>query len=166
MALPTSGWRQLVCISDQDGICADIVTIAGVNRLRVETVGGGGGGVTTSITENVQVQNSETTTPLGAGGSFTSTARDYTNFEAMGVSVFVEAGAGALDVDVIIQQSTDNVTFRDVETVPLSGGVGASASLNRVYSVTRIWNRVRVVNNDGANALTVTEVVTMQKPIS
>lgn len=107
-----------------------------------------------------------TTAALGAGGSFTSPSQDFLNFEAMGVSVFVTAGAGALNVTVSIENSTDGVTFRNVDTINITGGVGASGTLNRVYAVTRRFMRCSVANADLANALAATELVLTQKAFS
>lgn len=147
-----------------DGAAWERLITDGSGRLIV--VGPGGGGASSvEILRVVQVENVETTAALGSGGSFTSTGRDLINYQGFGVSVFVTAGAGSLDVDVLVENSQDNITYREVETVNLTGGVGTSASFNRVYDTTRQFYRVTLTNNDGANALATTELMTLQKPI-
>jgi len=153
---------------DANGIPYDsTIRSDGKRALAVDTGAAGGGGGTVQITENQQVQNVETTAALAGSGTFTSTARDYLNFEGDGVSVFIQRSAADTNVDVFIENSSDGgVTFRNVETLNLAVTAAApTATLNRIYGVTRRHNRVRLVNNT-ANALLATELVTMQKPIS
>lgn len=167
MGLPTNGYRHLVAISDKDGNVAALIFDGTVWRLAVDAILGGPiiiGAVTIAGVD--QDQAIETTTPLAAGAAFAGASRDCDKFESFGISAFVTAGVGALDVTVLVENSSDGgVTYRFVDSVNLVGGVGASASLNRVYSVTRQHYRVSITNNDGVNALTVTELVSMRKPI-
>jgi hypothetical protein len=132
----------------------------------VEVVGGGGGGVFVEITGILQVQNVETTTPLGAGATVNGASRDCEVYESFGISVYLDPAAGeALDASVVVENSIDGVTWREVDTVPISGAADATVQLNRVYSVTRQFYRVSVVNNDMSNAMDATEVVSMLKPV-
>lgn len=113
-----------------------------------------------------QVQNVETSAPLGAGASAVGSSRDCINYESFGISAYVAPSAGqVLDVTVLVENSTDGVTFRTVDTINLSGAADAAAQLNRVYSVCREFYRVTVTNNDGAHALSATELISMLKPI-
>jgi len=114
---------------------------------------------------NAQDFVTDTTTALAAGASFTTGSKDMKNHADLGVNVFVTAGAGSLNVTVELQESFDGATFRVFDTVTLTGAAGASASLARLYSATRRYMRVRVVNNDAGNALAVTEVGTVRKPL-
>lgn len=132
----------------------------------VEIVGGGGGGVDVVINGVTQSQAEETVAALGAGATFTGTARDCLLYESFGISVFLDPLAGqSLNVTVLVENSTDGVTFRQVDSVTLSGSADVNQYLNRVYSVTRQYYRVSLTNNDGAHALTATEVISMRKPI-
>jgi predicted TIM-barrel enzyme len=130
-------------------------------------VTGPGGGALADIVGVQQVQNEETVTPLAASGTSPQNARDMQSYESFGVSVYVEADpAQGLDTTVFVENSADGVNWRPVDTVSLKNIVaGSNASLNRVYSVTRQFYRVYVVNNDNVNALAATEVYSMQKPI-
>lgn len=131
----------------------------------VIVIGGGGIPVTVAISGIQQVPIIESVAPLGAGATFTGAAHDCTNFESFGISVLAKAGAGSLDATVVVENSFDGLTWEPVDSVTLSGGVGAQSALNRVYSVTRQFYRVSVTNNDGANALATTQVGSMLKPI-
>lgn len=126
-------------------------------------------GDTVEISGYTQVQNIETVEPLVAGASFTGAARDMLKYESFGISAYVDAKpAAAPNVTVIVENSSDGgTTWREVDSVTLTGGgaAGATDKLNRVYSVTRRHYRARLVNNDAVNALDVTELVTMQKPV-
>jgi hypothetical protein len=122
-----------------------------------------GGAIVTAVT---QVQNTESVAPLGAGASVAGASRDCINYESFGISVFLTPQvAAALNATALVENSRDGVTWRTVDSVPMSGAAGVSVALNRVYSVTREFYRVSVTNNDGANALLATEVISMQKPI-
>ena len=156
MPLGKEGAVKLGQIVDGDGNPARVSLVGGIYRLAVDAAFAAG------IT---QVQNTESTAALGAGATFVGSSRDCINYESFGISVYVKAGAGSLSVTVLVENSTDGVTFRTVDSVTLSGGVGAAAQLNRVYSVCREFYRVSVTNGDGANALTNTEVISMLKPI-
>lgn len=154
-------------LHDADGNPIASVLVAGVRRLAVDATISGAivvGAITIMGVDQDQVV--ETVVPLASGVTFTGGSRDCDKFESFGVSVFVTAGAGALNVTVAVENSSDGgVTWRPVDSVVLAGGVGASASFNRVYSVTRQHYRAKVTNNDGVNADAVTELVTMRKPI-
>lgn len=165
--LPTNGYRHLVAISDKDGNVAALVFDGTVFRLAVDAIIGGPIIVgSASINGVEQDQAIETVAPLGAGATFTGAARDCDDFESFGISVFVTAGVGALNATVTVENSSDGgVTFRSVESVNLVGAAGASETFNRVYSVTRTHYRVKITNNDGVNALTATELISMRKPI-
>jgi len=129
--------------------------------------GGGGGGSVVSVGGNQQVQHIETETALIGSGSFTSTARDYLNYESMGVSVFIERDTADTNVDVTIEHSKDGTTnWRTVEVVNCPVTAAAPTyKLDRVYAVTRRYYRVKLENKT-ANALKTTDLVVMQKPIS
>lgn len=136
------------------------VDAATLRHLRVSTGG-------QLLVRQEQAQNIETTAALGAGGSFTSTERVNRFFESFAISLFLEAGASAMDVDVFVEQRQDGgATWRILDQFNLSAPAGDSVSVDRVYSVTRERARVRLVNNDGANALAATELVLTQKPWS
>ena len=122
-------------------------------------------GVSTIITANTQIQHIETTAALGAGASFTSPSRDYINFESMSISVFLTAGGVGTNVDIIVENSNDGVTFRQSDLINVVLAAAQSQSVNRVYSVSREFNRVSLVNNT-ANAMAATELTIMRKPIS
>jgi hypothetical protein len=119
------------------------------------------------LISNTQFQNVETTAALGGGASFSSPTRNYTHFETMGISVFVQRSVADTNVDVIIENSSDGgVTWREVDRVNLAvTAASPTATANRTYAVTRLDMRVRLVNNT-ANALLATELITMQKVIS
>jgi len=121
--------------------------------------------VSSSITGVVQTQTVETIAPLGAGASKVGVSHDCINFESYGISVFVIAGVGALNVTVLVENSVNGATWRPTDSVTLSGAAGATGVLNRVYSVTREFYRVTVTNNDGVNALATTEMISILKPI-
>lgn len=122
--------------------------------------------VTATITGVTQSQNIETIVALAAATTFNGAARACATNESFGVSAFVQAGVGALDVTVLVENSSDGgVTWREVDTIKLVGGVGESRTLNRTYSTTRNHYRASITNNDAVNALAATELVTMQKPI-
>lgn len=125
------------------------------------------GAASVSITENVQIQNIETTAALGASATFTATTRDMINHESYSISVIITRSAVDTDVDVIVENSSDGgAVFREVDTINLAvTAANPTETLNRVYSVTRQDYRVRLVNNT-ANALSVTELITMQKPVA
>lgn len=133
----------------------------------VEVVGGGGGGVDVVITGLTQIQNVENgLVPLGAGATLTGASRDCISYESFGVSVYLDPTAGqAVNVTVLVENSRDGSTWRQVDSVLLSGAVDANVPFNRVYSVTREYYRVSLINNDGAHGLTISELISMQKPV-
>ncbi len=132
----------------------------------VEIVGGGGGGVDVIVNGLKQVQNVESVAALGAGATVNGASRDCINYESFGISVFLDPLAGqAINVTVLVENSRDGVTFRQVDSVTLVGATDANMYLNRVYSATRQYYRVSLINNDGAHALTGTELISMQKPV-
>jgi len=112
-----------------------------------------------------QGQTVETTTPLGASGSFTSSVHDMVRQESFGVSVFLTGGASDSDVDVFFEHSFDNITWRVYDSVNIPLPAGTDANLDRIYGATRRYQRVRLVNNQ-AVVLAVTEVGFMEKPTS
>lgn len=127
---------------------------------------GGGGGSNVAITGVTQVQNIETVTPLGAGGTVSGASRDCLSYESFGVSVFLDPDAGqALNCTLLVENSSDGVTWRTVDSVTLAGAADATVVLNRVYSVCRRYYRASLTNNDALNALDATELNTMMKPI-
>jgi hypothetical protein len=141
----------------------DAVPVGTASNPLIVNVGGGGSGVV--ITGLTQVQTPETVTPLDPSETFNGADHDCENYESFGVSIYVKAGVGSLNATVLVENSSDGVTWRTVDTVSLAGAVGAEAQLNRVYSVTRQFYRVSVTNNDNTNALDETEVVSMLKPV-
>jgi hypothetical protein len=119
-----------------------------------------------SVATIQQVQFVETTTALGGGASFVSPERDYINFESFGTSVFIRRATADTTVLVEWEHSFDNVTFRKFDEVTLTVTAAApTASVNRVHSVTRRFNRIRLTNQT-ANALAETELGVMLKPLS
>jgi hypothetical protein len=132
----------------------------------VEIVGGGGGGIDVIVNGLKQVQNTESVAALGAGATVTGSSRDCINYESFGISVFLDPLAGqAINVTVLVENSRDGVTFRQVDSVTLVGATDANMYLNRVYSATRQYYRVSLINNDATHALTSTELISMQKPV-
>lgn len=131
----------------------------------VEIVGGGGGGIDVVINGVTQVQNIESVAPLGAGITFAGAARDCLLFESYGISVLLDPASGkAVACTVLVENSTNGITFREVDSFSVAGAVDATKTVNRVYSVCRQYYRVSVTNN-GADTLTATEVISMQKPV-
>jgi len=102
----------------------------------------------------LNIQHIETTTPLGAGVTFTGATRDCIHHSDFAVSVYADV-AGTL----YLENSMDGTTWRQYDEVSVLAGV----AVNRVYSVTRRYNRV--VYKNGATAQTVFELVTMLKVI-
>lgn len=127
----------------------------------------GGAAIPVSVSGVTQVQNIETVAALGAGATFNGAARSCINYESFGISVFVDPAAGqAINATVLVENSSNGgATWRTVDTIPLSGSANATVQLNRTYSVTRQHYRVSITNNDGANAMDATEVISMLKPI-
>lgn len=134
---------------------------------------GGGGGASTTIVGITQVQNVETVDPLAASGSFVGAARNCLNYESFGISVYLASDVAgvAIDATAFVENSADGVTWRIVDTILLTGpapvapALADPITLNRVYSVCRQYYRVSIENNDGTNALSATEVISMQKPV-
>jgi hypothetical protein len=116
------------------------------------------------LLDTQQQQMVETTTLLGGSATFTSTGRDCITFRKFGVSVFLQRGAANTNVDIIVEDSLDDVTYRTVESVnALLTPVATIVNFNRIYDSTRRFIRTRLVNNT-ANALAATEVVSTRKP--
>jgi len=149
-------------LHDEDG-----VPISSSNPLPVSVGGGGGGNVNVVLTQVTQVQNIETTTPINHTDTFVGAARDCLQYESFGISVYLEPDAGqTVDATVLVENSSDGVTWRQVDSFSLNGAAAdAAAQVNRVYSVTRRYYRVSVTNDDVTNDLTVSEVNSMQKPV-
>jgi len=153
--------QNVVYVQDQNSnVNADVIAGA-TNRLAVDATVSSS---VSTVTGTTQVQNTETTAALGGAATFTSTSRNCIDYPDFAFSVFLTGGGVGTTVNVILQHSRDNVTFRDVETIPVVVGIATDATLNRNYSVTRQYNRVRLFNTT-ANALAATELITMQKPI-
>jgi hypothetical protein len=68
-------------------------------------------------------------------------------------------------VNVNLQHRHASGVWRTVDSIPLVVAAGAEVEFNRVWSVTRRYNRIQLVNTT-ANALAETELVTMQKPMA
>lgn len=142
---------------------ADVITNSGQDRLAVQASIAAGAAI--GINANEQVQNIETVAPLGGSATWTGTSRDLLNFAGLGVSVYVARDTADTVVQVVVQDSHDNATWRTRETVELPVTAAAPGNgTNRLFSPTRRYMRVMLVNTT-ANGLSVTEVVTMQKPI-
>jgi hypothetical protein len=143
---------------------AAVINVAGTNRLAVDTGGGGGGGNAT-IVGNTQIQNVETNTPLGAGGSFTSTGRDCEKYAGFGISLYL-ARVLATNLTVIVEESIDNVAFvtRDRIEVDMPLTAPQTTLVSRVFAVTRRYMRITITNNT-VNPMMSTELITMMKPI-
>ena len=120
-----------------------------------------------------QVQHIETVAPLTAGGSFTGADRDCEDYESFGISVYVASDTPGVAINAIVtvENSVDGTTWRVVDEITLTGptptapDLATPIALNRVYSVCRQFYRVSIENNDGSNGLSVTEVISMLKPI-
>jgi len=108
--------------------------------------------IKSKLWENWTKQFVEPTTLLGAGAIYTGISRDCLGYSDFTVSVFTNV-AGIL----YLENSSDGITWRQYDEVGISAGV----SMNRVYSVTRRYNRV--VYKNGATAQTVFEIVVMLK---
>lgn len=142
---------------------ANVITDAGQDRLAVQASIAGAAAI--GINANQQLQNIETVVPLAGGATWTGDSRDLLNFAGLGVSVYVARDTVDTLVQVLIQDSHDNATWRTRETVELPVTAAAPGNgTNRLFSPTRRYMRVVLVNTT-ANGLSVTEVVTMQKPI-
>ena len=128
------------------------------------TSGVGGGGVSTTV-GNRQIQNIETETPLAAGSTFNGGERDCLDYEGFSASVHLKGGAVGTTVNVNLQHRHASGVWRTVDSIPLVVAAGAEVEFNRVWSVTRRYNRIQLVNTT-ANALAETELVTMQKPMA
>ncbi len=114
---------------------------------------------------NAQLFTAQTTTPLGPSGTFGGTAVDLQYYAGYGISVFITRDTVDTNVDVIVEESADNLTWREVETINLAVTAAApSNGLQRVYSPIRRYMRTRLVNKT-ANALSVTELYCAVKPI-
>lgn len=131
------------------------------------TSGGSGGGSTMTVVGNQQVPYIETETAILGSATFASAFRDCLNYEAYGISIFLQRGAADATLDIYVEHSKDGATnIRQVETISVSlTAANPTFKLDRVYSATRRWYRVRIVNNS-ANALGATDVLVMLKPIS
>jgi hypothetical protein len=117
-------------------------------------------------TPNPQVQGVDQVLPLAANTATPANSRDCILYESFGISCFVKAGAGSLNVTVLVENSLDGATWDPVDTIQMvDPAIGAGQSLNRVYSVTRQFYRVSAKNNDAVNALAVTRLVDMRKPV-
>lgn len=115
-------------------------------------------------TSNWIDQDVETVTPLGVSGTFAGVSRDVERVGRYGVSVLVTRDAVDSDVDVIVENSDDNVAWRHVETTNLAvTGAAPSNELNKSYQPTRKFMRTRLVNNT-ANALSATELISVIGP--
>lgn len=129
--------------------------------------GGGGAAVTATIVANQQVQTVEALPLLASLASFNGSEQDSINFEAFSASLTLASTLGTTVTIRFQERASGAATFRDADVI--SGLVipvgGALINLDRVWSVTRRFVRIRV-ENTGANALTTAELVTMRKPIS
>jgi hypothetical protein len=180
-ALDAAGINQLVCTTVLP--CSQFMRVfvdalaMGMSEFSLcglgHPIGGGaagGGGVVAvvaTITGNQQVQNIETMVALAGGATFTGGDRDCINFEGFSYSMFLTGGGVATNIDMILEHKAALVdTYREVDRVAaLVVGIGADVHLEKIFGVARSFNRIRIVNNT-ANALAVTEIVTMQKPIA
>ena len=115
---------------------------------------------------NFQQFFTETTAAIGPSASFTSAVFDCEGFESFAISIFLQRNVADTDVDYFVENSLDGITFRQVDTknLPLSTAEPTQI-VNRVYSVTRSFMRVRLVNNT-VNGLLATELIVGQKEIA
>lgn len=115
-------------------------------------------------TTNWIEQAIDTVTPLGASGSFGGSSRKVERVGRYGVSVLVTRDAVDSDVDVIVENSDDDVAWRHVETTNLAVTAAVpSNDLNKSYQPTRKFMRTRLVNKT-VNALSATELVSVIGP--
>jgi len=164
MVVPLKPQLEGAVLHDQDGNPISSVLDGLIRRLAVDAAVAVA--ANNALDGSIQVQAVETVTPLAGSTTFTGAARDCITFESFGISVFITRGAVNTNVDVIVENSSDGgVTFREVDRVNLPVTPSTlSRALNRVYSVTRQHYRAKLINNT-ANALSVTELVTMRKPV-
>jgi hypothetical protein len=166
MPLPTNGFRQPVVICDETGNSVGMIydAASGVWRLAVDCSLAVAANI--AVDGNIQVQNDELV-PLAAvlaGATWNGAVRDCQNYAGFGISVYLARIAADTNVDVVIETSRDNgATWRqmDRQTIALSAAA-PTANFNRVYSPTRRYMRVSLVNG-AANVNA--EVVTLLKPI-
>lgn len=105
----------------------------------------------------------DTTAPLGGNATFTSSTKDSEGWPYFSISVYVERNVADTNVDATVENSNDGVTWRVQDRTNLQLTASQPVQiLNRVYSITRRYIRVRLVNNT-ANALAGTELTTIQK---
>jgi hypothetical protein len=144
---------------------ARLYVFDGTNWVRASASGFSGQIIIQQV-QQVQLVETPSEFALGGGASFVSPERDYINFESFGTSVFIRRATADTTVLVEWEHSFDNVTFRKFDEVTLTVTAAApTASVNRVHSVTRRFNRIRLTNQT-ANALAETELGIMVKPLS
>ena len=139
----------------------------GIPRLAVEadiTVGDSVG-----IGSQLQVQQVELLAPLtgspNPGSSYPGTPTDCLKYGGYSVSVTIQRAAADTNVDIFIETSHDGTTWVLQDQVNMAvTAAAATANLHQTYSPPRKFMRVRLVNNT-VNALAVTQLVTMLKPV-
>lgn len=143
---------------------AAVLDILGVKRLAVDasisvTIADIG------VDEMIQVKGTDTVAALGAAGTFAGVSKDCLSYGGYGITCWIQRGAADANVDVIVEESDDGVTWREVDRVNLAVTAAQTEDkVGRVYSPLRQYMRTRLVNNT-ANALAGTELYSMLKPI-
>jgi predicted amidohydrolase len=148
--------------SGNDQVPQIIVDPLGVPRLAVDCTLAVAANI--AVDGNVQVQTVDRALAALAPGTVNLASHDCIEYAGFGVSVYLARTAGDTTVDVVIETSdTGAGNWREVDRQVLTLSVASpAANLNRVYSPTRRFMRVTLVNNTAAcNA----EVVTLLKPI-
>jgi len=113
---------------------------------------------------NAQVQHIDRALAVLAPGTVIGTTRDCLTFADFAVSVYLSRnGINDTTVDVVIECSADDVSWREVDRQVLTiSAANPIQNLNRNYTATRQYMRVSLVNN---TANVDAEVVTNLKPI-
>ena len=119
------------------------------------------------VSGNEQVQNVEYSGALGSLATVATPFRDCINYEGFSVSVYAERGTGDATLEITIDHSADGATgIRVVEHITAYlTAANSTFKLDRVYSATRRYYRVRLAN-PSANSIAVVDCVVIRKPVA
>lgn len=111
----------------------DTVTPANTIPLPVEIIGGGASEV---LLEGYVDPNNSSTTPLGAGGVFTGTAFEVTNYAAINVNVKSDVASATNGVKV--EFSTDGTNWDHSHSTTYSAATGVGYIFNAEFKYARV----------------------------
>lgn len=156
--------EEIGAVEIKDGVSddrANVIDILGVKRLAVDAV------LSASIADvgidaNIQVPTVDRALAALAPGTVSLAAHDCLNYGAIGISVHVERDVADASVDIVLEESVDNVTWREVDRQSMSvAAASPAAELARVYSLVRRYARVTLVNTVSIKV----EVAVLLKPV-